>query len=291
MSCDPHHHGLPLQTGIGLRFPHHAEMLARRPRVSWLEVHSENFFVEGGSTLRVLEMMRTNYPISLHGVGLSLGSIDPLCTTHLLQLQQLITRIEPAAVSEHLCWSSVAGHYLNDLLPLPYTQEALHHVCSRIDAAQDFLQRPLLIENVSSYLRFDHEDMPEWEFLAQVAKRTGCALLLDVNNVYVSAHNHGFDAQKYINAIPPHAVQELHLAGYEVEGGMYVDTHSCPVHEPVWALFRLALSHLGPKPTLIEWDQDIPTLDELLTEANRAEQILNECKNHLLREAPHASPA
>jgi uncharacterized protein len=291
MSCAPHSHGLPAQSGMGLRFPHHAEMLASRPQVGWLEVHSENFFVEGGPTLHVLECLRQDYPVSLHGVGLSLGATDPLSKAHLQQLQQLIHRIEPAAVSEHLCWSSVEGHYLNDLLPLPYTREALDHVCARIDTAQDLLRRPLLIENVSSYLRFDHEEMPEWEFLAQVAQRTGCGLLLDINNVHVSAHNHGFDALQFIEAMPVHAVQELHLAGYEVEGDLYIDTHSCPVHAPVWALFHQALERLGPKPTLIEWDQNLPALDELLNEAHRAQHMLNECKNRLNQESRHACPA
>lgn len=265
---------LPANAGIGLRSPHHREVLAAPPAVGWLEVHSENFFGPGGEPLRVLEAVRTRYPISLHGVGLSLGSADELSLHHLRKLKTLADRIEPAAISEHLCWSSIGNCYLNDLLPLPYTHAALDHVCARIGRAQDFLGRRLLIENVSSYLRFAGAEMPEWEFVAEVSRRSGCGILLDVNNIFVSACNHGFRAQDYLAAIPVERVGEIHLAGYEQEGDLLVDTHSRPVYEPVWQLYAEALGRFGAVPTLIEWDNDIPQLAVLVGEADKAQRLL-----------------
>lgn len=269
---------LPLAAGIGLRDPHHREVIETLPAVGWMEVHSENFFASGGEPLRVLEAVRRCYPVSLHGVGLSLGSGDRLsrqsCRHHLDKLKALVDRIEPAAVSEHLCWSAVDGHFLNDLLPLPYTREALATVCERIDEAQTVLGRSILIENLSSYLCFAGADLPEWEFVAEVAKRTGCGILLDVNNIHVSARNLGFDPLDFLAAIPPASVGEIHLAGYEEEGGLLVDTHSRPVQPAVWELYGEALARFGPRPTLIEWDNDIPPLDVLLAEANKAECLL-----------------
>lgn len=265
---------LPSRAGIGLRSPHHREVLEAPPDVGWLEVHSENFFGAGGETLRVLEAVRARYPLSLHGVGLSLGSSDELSLHHLKKLKALVERIQPAAVSEHLCWSSVNGQFLNDLLPLPYTQEALHGVCERVARTQDFLGRPILVENVSSYLRFAGAEIPEWEFVAAVARRTGCGILLDVNNIYVNATNHGFDPLAYLAAIPADKVGEIHLAGYEEEDGLLLDTHGRPVQAPVWDLYAQALSRFGPLPTLIEWDNDIPALDVLVTEAHKAGRML-----------------
>jgi uncharacterized protein (UPF0276 family) len=265
---------LPFSAGIGLRAPHHREVLEAPPDVGWLEVHSENFFGMGGETLRVLEAVRARYPLSLHGVGLSLGSSDELSLQHLKKLKALVERVQPAAVSEHLCWSSVNGQFLNDLLPLPYTKEALHGVCERVARTQDFLGRSILVENVSSYLRFAGADIPEWEFVAAVARRTGCGILLDVNNIYVNATNHGFDPLAYLAAIPADRVGEIHLAGYEVEDGLLLDTHGRPVHEPVWDLYAQALSRFGPLPTLIEWDNDIPALDVLVAEAHKAGRML-----------------
>lgn len=265
---------LPAEAGIGLRPPHHHRLLDELPAVGWIEVHSENFFAAGGEPLRVLEAARARYPVSLHGVGLSLGSANPPPRHHLEKLKALVDRIEPAAVSEHLCWSSVNGGFLNDLLPLPYTREALDTVCGHVFQTQDFLGRAILVENVSSYLRFAGAQMPEWEFVAAVARRTGCGILLDVNNIYVSARNHGFDPQAYLEAIPVDCVQEIHLAGYEEEEGFFIDTHSRPVHAPVWALYATALARFGPVATLIEWDNDIPTLDVLVAEADKAERLL-----------------
>ncbi len=264
---------IPAQAGIGLRPPHYTELLSSLPDIAWLEVHSENFFADGGRPHEILEQVRAHYPISLHGVGLSLGSVDPLNTWHLNKLKTLIDRYQPGLVSEHLCWSSVDARYLNDLLPLPYTEESLSHISIRIQQAQDYLGRQLLIENLSSYLQYSHSTIPEWEFLAAVAQRSGCSILLDINNIYVNACNHGFDATQYLSAIPLAAVGEMHLAGFSDEGDMLIDTHSQPVSIPVWALYEQAIQRFGRQPTLIEWDLDIPTLSVLLDEARHAENL------------------
>lgn len=270
---------LPVVAGIGLRAPHVAEVRRSRPPIGWLEVHSENYFVDGGSALSALEAIRTDYPVSLHGVGLSLGSADPLDAGHLARLKRLAARIEASAVSEHLCWSHVDGRHLNDLLPLPLTDEALTLVCDRVDAVQSALGRPLLVENVSSYLRFADDTMAEWDFVAAVAMKSGCKLLFDVNNVYVNAVNHGFDAQAYVAAIPPDSVAEIHLAGFDAAGPCLVDSHGSRVAPPVWALYRGAIERFGPKPTLLEWDTDIPALDVLLDQAAKAQAILDEYRD------------
>jgi uncharacterized protein (UPF0276 family) len=265
---------LPVSTGIGLRSPHVARVRAEQPAVGWLEVHSENYFVDGGPAIAALEAIRRDYPISLHGVGLSLGSADALDAGHLTRLRRLIARIDPAVVSEHLCWSHVDGRHLNDLLPLPFTDEALALVCERVDAVQNALGRTLLVENVSAYVRFDDDAMSEWDFVAAVAHRSGCKLLFDVNNVYVNAVNHGFDASAFLAAIPTDAVAEIHLAGFDASGAFLIDTHGARVAPPVWALYRAAIARFGPKPTLIEWDTDIPALEVLLDEAAKAQTIL-----------------
>ena len=261
--------------GIGLRAPHHDAFLATRPDVDWVEVHSENFFVDGGPVIHVLERVRADYPISLHGVGLGLGSAAPLSQEHLDKLGRLIRRIDPFLVSEHLCWAQAGdGRYVNDLLPLPYTAEALHHVCARIEAVQERLGRSVLIENLSAYLQYRGADYSEWDFLAEVARRSGCGILLDINNVYVNAVNHAFDPLDYLAAIPSAAVGEIHLAGFSVQQvagrKLLVDTHSRAVTEPVWSLYAAALERLGRRPTLIEWDNDLPQLDTLLAEARKA---------------------
>jgi len=265
---------VPAAAGIGLRAPHVREVLAQHPAVPWFEVHSENYYVDGGPALSALERIRADYPLSLHGVGMSLGSADPLDRVHLEKLRRLIDRVEPALVSEHLCWSGIDGRHLNDLLPLPYTEEALAHVCGRIAHVQEFLGRELLVENVSSYLAFADATIPEWEFVAAVARRTGCKLLFDVNNVYVNAVNHGFDADAYLAAIPVDAVAEIHLAGFDASGACLIDTHGAPVAPEVWALYRRAIERLGPRPTLIEWDTDIPAFGVLQREAATAQEIL-----------------
>jgi uncharacterized protein len=265
---------IPARCGIGLRPDHYRELIAQRPGIGWLEVHSENYFCEGGQPLHFLERARKDYPVSLHGVGLSLGSTDALSRTHLEQLARLIDRIEPGLISEHLSWSSVGGRFYNDLLPLPYTDEALRVVCEHVGQAQDYLGRQLLVENVSSYLQFAESCIPEWEFVAEVARRTGCALLLDVNNIYVSSVNHGFDPTRYLRGIPRARVHEIHLAGHDHNGSCLIDTHGARVAEPVWALYREALVRFGRVPTLIEWDTDLPPLAVLVDEATIADKVL-----------------
>jgi len=266
--------GLPVAAGVGLRAPHVREVLATRPAVAWFEVHSENYFADGGTALAALDRIRADYPVSLHGVGLSLGSTDPLDRDHIAKLKRLAARVEPGLVSEHLCWSGAGGRHFNDLLPLPYTDEALDHVCARVARVQDLLGREIAIENVSAYVAFAGASIPEWEFVAAVVRRTGCRLLLDVNNVYVNAVNFGFDADVYIAAMPPAAVAELHLAGFDARGACLVDTHGAPVAPPVWDLYARTLARLGPRPTLVEWDTDIPTFDVLDDEARKASRLL-----------------
>lgn len=268
---------IPARAGIGLRAEHYREVVTTRPAVAWFEVHSENYFGAGGPPHYYLERVRRDYPLSLHGVGLSLGSADALNRNHLEKLKALVARYEPGLVSDHLSWSAVDGRYLNDLLPLPYTEETLRHVAARVDEAQEYLGRELLIENPSSYLEYRHSDIAEAQFLAELAARSGCGLLLDVNNVYVSAANHDFDARGYLRAIPAARVREIHLAGHTVnrydDGEILIDTHNARVCDAVWALYREALTRLGPVPTLIEWDTDLPALAVLLDEARRADAI------------------
>ena len=267
----------PLRTGVGLRAQHQAEIVARRPAIGWFEAHTENYFAAGGAQRRYLEKVRADYPLSLHGVGLSLGSTDPLNLAHLQSVGRLVRDFEPLLVSEHLSWSSVDGRFTNDLLPLPYTEEALEHMISRVMTVQDALGRQILIENVSSYIQFNHSTLPEWEFLAALAKRSGCGILLDVNNVYVSACNHGFDAHTYIQGIPRGTVKELHVAGHTSrlvgEQMVLIDTHDRPVCDAVWMLYDFTVGLLGPVPTIVEWDADIPALDVLMAEAAKADRI------------------
>jgi len=268
---------LPASAGIGLRAAHHVEVLADSPDVAWFEAHTENYFADGGAHVACLSRIRERYPLSLHGVGLSLGSTDPLNAQHLARLKRAVDRFAPALVSEHLSWSSVGGRFANDLLPLPYTEEALRHVSGRIAQAQDALGRQLLIENVSSYVTYRCSNLTEWEFLAGVAVESGCAILLDLNNIFVSAHNHGYDCIDYLEGIPVGAVQEFHLAGHTCidEGGesLLIDTHGAPVCDAVWDLYRHALQRFGARPTLIEWDTNIPSLEVLMAEARRADAL------------------
>jgi len=260
--------------GIGLRAPHHEELVRRRPPLALVEVHSENFFGEGGMPLAALERAAALYPVSLHGVGLSLGSADPLDERHLARLDSLVRRFEPALVSEHLAWSSIDGRHANELLPLPFTPEAIAHVAARIARVQDRLRRRILVENISTYLEFDERAMPESEFVAQVARRSGCGLLLDVNNIHVNSVNHGFDPIGYLDAIDPACVAEYHLAGHEPWELGLADTLSRRVAPEVWSLFGAALERIGPRPTVVEWDLDIPALDVLLDEASKAGALL-----------------
>ncbi|MGA7802156.1 MAG: DUF692 domain-containing protein [Gammaproteobacteria bacterium] len=275
-------HSLPCRTGIGLRAPHYQPVLEQRPDLGWLEVHSENYFSAGGPALIHLERIRELYPLSFHGVGLSLGSADPLSADHLARLRTLVERFEPALVSEHLSWSSVDQRYLHDLLPLPHTREAITHVADRVQQLQDYLGREVLLENISDYLRYDHADFAEWEFLAETVQTAGCGLLLDVNNVYVNAVNHGFDPYRYIDHMPAQQVREIHLAGHTVnrvgEYEILIDTHNREVPPPVWDLYRHTVARIGARPTLIEWDADIPALDVLLREATTADAVQETCR-------------
>jgi len=274
--------GERLRAGIGLRAVHHEEILRTSPNVSWFEAHSENYFAQGGALRRILPAIRERYPVSLHGVGLSLGSTDPLDRSHLAQLGRLVREIDPVFVSEHLSWSSVDGRFTNDLLPLPYTEEALRHMISRVRQVQDFLGREILIENVSSYIEFSSSQLTEWDFLGALAHEANCSILLDVNNVYVSAMNHGFDARAYLNAIPRHAVREIHLAGHSIRRigtrEIRVDTHDGPVCDAVWALYAAAVQRFGQVPTLIEWDSNIPALAVLTAEARKADRVAGTCR-------------
>lgn len=269
---------IPARAGIGLRAAHHQRVIEERPPVAWVEVHAENFFADGGPQLRLLEQIRRDYPLSIHGVGLGLGTTDPLDRRHLARLRRLVERFEPGLVSEHLCWGAIDGRHHNDLLPLPQTEEALRHCVARVAEAQDALGRRLAIENVSSYVRFADSTLDEWEFVAAVARESGCALLLDVNNVYVNAGNHGFDPVRYLHALPAEAVVEIHLAGHSVERHglreLRVDTHDRRVCDEVWKLYGLALERFGARPTLIEWDTHLPALEVLLEEAATAERLL-----------------
>ncbi len=257
--------------GIGLRAPHYADFAAARQPVGWLEVHSENYFGAGGYDLQVLERVRADYPVSLHGVGLGLGSAQGWDESHLDRLARLVERVQPALVSEHLAWNAVPGMTFNDLLPLPYTKQSLALVAARLQRAQERLGRRILIENISAYLEFEASTMGEGEFIAELARRTGCGVLLDVNNLYVNQVNHGSDAIATMRALQPASVQEIHLAGYLATEDGLVDTHGDRVSDPVWRLYDAALERFGEVPALIEWDTDIPPLEVLLAEAAKAD--------------------
>jgi uncharacterized protein len=260
--------------GIGLRSPHVAEIAATRPELGFLEVHAENYMTETPALDRLLELRR-DYPVSLHGVAMSLGSAEELDRCHLCRFEALIERIEPLLVSEHLAWSAIGGAYLNDLLPLPYTEASLDLFCRHVAEAQEALGRRLLIENPSAYLRYRESPIPEAEFITEVACRTGCGILCDVNNIYVSAWNFGFDPIAYLNALPVDAVGEIHLAGHHAaeDVDILIDDHGSQVAQPVWELHAAALRRFGPVPTLIEWDTHLPPLGFLLDEAHHAEKL------------------
>ena len=259
--------------GIGLRPPHYVEVVNDRPPVGWFEVITENFMVAGGNPRRVLRKVREHYPVVLHGVSLSLGSVDPLNPAYLNGLATLAAETEPAWISDHLCWSSSGGHTGHDLWPLPLTEEALDHVAARIGAVQDRLGRRILVENVSSYLEYAHSTMPEWEFLSELARRSDCGLLLDVNNVFVSAHNHGFDARAFVNGLPVDRVKQIHLAGHRDAGTHLLDTHDHAICDGVWSLYRSVVERFGAVSTLIERDDDIPPLEQVVAESRVAAEI------------------
>jgi hypothetical protein len=262
--------------GLGLRSAHYEEIVATAPPLGWFEIITENYLVDGGRPLEWLDRIRADYPMVMHGVSLSIGGTDPLDYDYLRRVKALAQRVQPMWISDHLCWTGLAGNNLHDLLPLPYTQEAVDHVVSRVRAVQDFLGRRILLENVSSYVEFRESALSEWEFLSEVARRADCLILLDVNNIYVSAYNHGFDPQRYLAGVPAERVQQIHLAGHSNCGEYIVDTHDAPVIDPVWELYERAIRRLGPVPTMIERDDRIPPLADLLHELDRARQVAQE---------------
>ena len=259
--------------GLGLRPEHYPAVLEDRPAVDWFEIISENYLVAGGKPLYFLDRIREHYPMVMHGVSLSIGGCDPLDPDYLAALKRLAARVEPAWISDHLCWTGIDGRNLHDLLPLPYTEEAIAHVAGRVGQVQDCLGRRILLENVSSYVTYTDSRISEWEFLSAVAERADCHILLDVNNVWVSAHNHGFDPLAYLDGVPPGRVRQIHLAGHSHNGSLIVDTHDHPVPDPVWALYAEAIARLGPVSTMIERDDDIPPLEALLAELAQARSL------------------
>lgn len=262
--------------GIGLRTRHFPDLWEGTAQVDWFEAISENFMVRGGRPLAALEKARASAPLVLHGVSLSLGSTDALNEVYVEALQTLIRRFEPAWVSDHLCWGSIGGHYAHDLLPLPYTDEAIEVVVRNIQKVQETLKRQILIENVSSYLTYTHSTMPEWEFLAEIANRADCGILLDVNNIYVSAYNHNFSPHIYVENVPHDRVGQIHLAGHSNKETYLLDTHDGPVIDPVWELYRFAVRCCGHVSTLIEWDDQIPEFAVVKAEAERARTLETE---------------
>jgi uncharacterized protein (UPF0276 family) len=259
--------------GLGLRVDHYEGILADHPRVDWFEALSENYLVPGGKPLDYLMRIRERYPLVLHGVSLSIGSTQPLDRNYLAQLKALAARVEPHWISDHLCWTGVAGRNMHDLLPLPYTEEALANVVERVRTVQDILGRRILLENVSSYVTYRDSEIPEWEFLREIVQRADCLLLLDVNNIYVSSVNHEFDPLEYLQAIPVERVQQIHLAGHENHGDYLIDTHDHPVPDPVWELYDAAVRRFGKVSTMIERDANIPPLEELCCELDAARRL------------------
>ncbi len=276
-ACGPAPAWPRLGFGAGLRAEHYSDILATATGLDWFEAITENYMDSGGRPLHVLEQVRRDYPIALHGVALSIGSMDPIDRSYLDRLGALADRIEPALVTDHLCWCGIDGQVLHDLLPLPYTEEALAHVVERVQEVQDHLRRKILLENPSTYVAFNHSTIDEWTFLSEVAERSDCGILLDVNNIYVSARNLGFDGRVYIDSIPIDRVGQIHLAGFTDMGTYLFDTHSAPVHEEVWDLYRRACRRFGAVSTLVEWDAEIPALERLCEEVDRARREFAGC--------------
>ena len=262
--------------GLGLRTDHYEQVLNDRPDVDWLEVISENYMVEGGKPLYYLDRIRELYPMVMHGVSMSIGSTAPLNLDYLADLKRLIARVEPAWVSDHLCWTGVHGRNLHDLMPLPYTEETIAHVSARVKQVQDFLGRQILLENVSSYVTYNASQISEWAFLTEIAERADCLILLDVNNIYVSSHNHGFDPVEYLDGVPGDRIRQIHLAGHSYQDQLIIDTHDHPVCDPVWSLYRQAVERFGRVATMIERDDNIPPLDELIAELDMARRLTAE---------------
>ena len=262
--------------GLGLRTDHYEQVLTDRPAVDWLEVISENYMVDGGKPLHYLDRIRELYPMVMHGVSMSIGSTAPLNLDYLSQLKKLIARVEPEWVSDHLCWTGVAGLNLHDLMPLPYTEEAVAHLVARVGQVQDLLGRQILLENVSSYVTYQVSDMSEWEFLSEIAERADCLILLDINNIYVSSQNHAFDPLAYLEGVPRGRIQQFHLAGHSFQDQLIIDTHDHPISDPVWSLYQQAVERFGAIATMIERDDNIPPLEELLAELDIARQLAAE---------------
>lgn len=262
--------------GLGLRTDHFQEVIDTKPAVDWFEVVSENFMVNGGKPKHYLHTIRESYPMVMHGVSLSIGPTDPLNTTYLKQLKVLVNELQPEWISDHLCWTGAHQVNSHDLLPIPYNNEALSHIVDRVSEVQDYLGQPILMENVSSYITYVESEMTEWEFLNEVAKRSGCNILLDINNIYVSARNHNFSTQDYLNGISKDKVRQFHLAGHTDYGDYVIDTHDHPVADPVWALYKDALKRFGMISTMIERDDNIPPLNDLLAELDIAKRIAKE---------------
>ncbi len=259
--------------GLGLRVDHYETILNSEPAIDWFEIISENYLVPGGKPLHYLDRIRARFPLVMHGVSLSIGSTDPLDRDYLMQLKALAKRVEPAWISDHLCWTGVAHKNLHDLLPLPYTEEAIDHVAARVREVQDILGCQILLENVSSYVSFAGSQLSEWDFLSAVCERADCLILLDVNNIYVSSINHEFDPHRYLEGVPGRRVRQIHLAGHEDHGDYIIDTHDHPVPDPVWKLYADTIRRFGPVSTMIERDDNIPALEELIAELDQARQL------------------
>ncbi|WP_347252055.1 DUF692 domain-containing protein [Legionella sp.] len=261
--------------GLGLRPEHYEDILLHKPQIDWFEILTENYLIPGGRPLYFLDRIRENYPVVMHGVSLSIGSTDPLDRNYLKDLKTLATRVNPVWISDHLCWTGVQGLNMHDLLPIPYTEEAIKHIVSRIREVQDYLGQRILIENVSSYLTFIQSEMTEWEFISEIAEQADCYILLDVNNIYVSSINHEFHALDYLNGIPPERVMQIHLAGHSNYGDYIIDTHDAPIIQPVWDLYAKTITKLGLVSTMIERDDKIPPLAELIAELDQARKIVD----------------
>jgi uncharacterized protein (UPF0276 family) len=259
--------------GLGLRTDHYEQVLNDRPDIDWLEVISENYMVAGGKPLHYLDRIREHYPMVMHGVSMSIGSTEPLNVDYLTDLKKLIARVEPEWVSDHLCWTGIGGRNLHDLMPLPYTEEAMSHVVDRVSQVQDTLGRQILLENVSSYVTYNASEISEWEFLSAIAERADCLILLDVNNIYVSSQNHGFEPSDYLDGVSAARIQQIHLAGHSYQNQLIIDTHDHPVCDPVWSLYQQAVQRFGPVATMIERDDNIPPLEDLLAELDVARQL------------------
>jgi uncharacterized protein len=276
MPANPHNGHTDYGIGIGLRVPHYRHILAKKPVVDWFEIISENFMVDGGRPLEVLDSILEQYRVVQHGVATYFGGADPLNREHLKKLKRLVRRTNTPWLSDHLCWGSVDGRYTHDLLPMPYTMTVAKHTARKIKQAQDFLEVPVCVENVSSYAEFHQSEMTEWEFLSEVVERADCGILLDVNNIYVSSQNHGFDPREYVRSVPHHRVGQIHIAGHARYEKYILDTHDHPVIDPVWKLYAEAIKLCGPTATLLEWDDRIPSFDEVHNEALKANQFLRD---------------